>query len=138
MYSTPDFLYYCMIQYTTKKIDAASFLVLKEYLWVKKWMGCFFPSATWPKGVQRMADQYMKNPVRVFVGSLDLNVSTSTILVYVLYVVVLNVNVLLFLFIPHFWFMWNKVRLWNWCSLFFSWLTLSIVSCCDVFKLCPP
>lgn len=30
-------------------------------------------SATWPKGVQRMADQYMKNPVRVFVGSLDLN-----------------------------------------------------------------
>ena len=44
-----------------------------------------------------MADQYMKNPVRVFVGSLDLNVSTSTILAYVLYVVVLNVNVLLFL-----------------------------------------
>ena len=64
-------------------------------------MGCFFPSATWPKGVQRMADQYMKNPVRVFVGSLDLNVSTSTILVYVLCVVVLNVNMLLFLFIPH-------------------------------------
>lgn len=30
-------------------------------------------SATWPKGVQRMADQYMKDPVRVFVGSLDLN-----------------------------------------------------------------
>lgn len=30
-------------------------------------------SATWPKGVQRMADQYMTNPVRVFVGSLDLN-----------------------------------------------------------------
>ncbi|XP_073258696.1 probable ATP-dependent RNA helicase DDX43 [Porites lutea] len=30
-------------------------------------------SATWPKGVQRMADQYLKNPVRVFVGSLDLN-----------------------------------------------------------------
>ena len=25
-----------------------------------------------------MADQYMKNPVRVFVGSLDLNASTST------------------------------------------------------------
>lgn len=36
----------------------------------------FFHSATWPKGVQRMADQYMKDPVRVFVGSLDLNVST--------------------------------------------------------------
>ena len=38
---------------------------------------CFFfcYSATWPKGVQRMADQYLKNPVRVFVGSLDLNVS---------------------------------------------------------------
>ena len=36
-------------------------------------------SATWPKGVQRMADQYLKNPVRVFVGSLDLNVSTYKI-----------------------------------------------------------
>lgn len=35
----------------------------------------YFCSATWPKGVQRMADQYMKDPVRVFVGSLDLNVS---------------------------------------------------------------
>ena len=32
-------------------------------------------SATWPPGVQRMADQYMTDPVRVFVGSLDLNVS---------------------------------------------------------------
>lgn len=30
-------------------------------------------SATWPKSVQRMADQYMKDPMRVFVGSLDLN-----------------------------------------------------------------
>ncbi|KXJ28996.1 probable ATP-dependent RNA helicase DDX43 [Exaiptasia diaphana] len=30
-------------------------------------------SATWPPGVQRMADQYMTDPVRVFVGSLDLN-----------------------------------------------------------------
>lgn len=30
-------------------------------------------SATWPKSVQRMADQYMNDPVRVFVGSLDLN-----------------------------------------------------------------
>lgn len=38
----------------------------------------FFYSATWPKGVQRMADQYMKDPVRVFVGSLDLNVSASS------------------------------------------------------------
>ena len=26
-----------------------------------------------------MADQYLKNPVRVFVGSLDLNVSTCNI-----------------------------------------------------------
>ena len=26
-----------------------------------------------------MADQYLKNPVRVFVGSLDLNVSTHKI-----------------------------------------------------------
>ena len=33
-------------------------------------------SATWPSGVQRMADNYLKNPVRTFVGSLDLNVST--------------------------------------------------------------
>ena len=39
-------------------------------------MAVFYYSATWPKGVQRMADQYMKDPVRVFVGSLDLNVST--------------------------------------------------------------
>ncbi|EDO39699.1 predicted protein, partial [Nematostella vectensis] len=30
-------------------------------------------SATWPPGVQRMADQYMTDPVRVFVGCLDLN-----------------------------------------------------------------
>ena len=37
----------------------------------------FCYSATWPKSVQRMADQYMKDPMRVFVGSLDLNVSTA-------------------------------------------------------------
>merc|ERR1719466_732124 len=29
-------------------------------------------SATWPEGVRRLAKQYMKDPVTVFVGSLDL------------------------------------------------------------------
>ncbi|KAH9496830.1 putative ATP-dependent RNA helicase ddx43 [Bulinus truncatus] len=29
-------------------------------------------SATWPPGVQRLADQYMTNPYKVFVGTLDL------------------------------------------------------------------
>ena len=29
-------------------------------------------SATWPQGVRRLAQSYMKNPVQVFVGSLDL------------------------------------------------------------------
>lgn len=31
---------------------------------------CF--SATWPQGVRRLAQSYMKNPIQVFVGSLDL------------------------------------------------------------------
>ena len=31
-------------------------------------------SATWPPDVQRMADQYLKNPIFVNVGSLDLQV----------------------------------------------------------------
>lgn len=29
-------------------------------------------SATWPPGVRRLAESYMKNPIQVFVGSLDL------------------------------------------------------------------
>ena len=32
-------------------------------------------SATWPEGVRRLATSYMKNPMQVFVGSLDLAVS---------------------------------------------------------------
>lgn len=31
-----------------------------------------FVSATWPQGVRRLAQSYMKNPIQVFVGSLDL------------------------------------------------------------------
>lgn len=35
---------------------------------------CFLSSisATWPQGVRRLAQSYMKNPIQVFVGSLDL------------------------------------------------------------------
>lgn len=29
-------------------------------------------SATWPAGVRRLAESYMKNPIQVCVGSLDL------------------------------------------------------------------
>ena len=29
-------------------------------------------SATWPPGVRRLAESYMKDPVTVFIGSLDL------------------------------------------------------------------
>ena len=29
-------------------------------------------SATWPSGVRRLATRYMKDPLQVFVGSLDL------------------------------------------------------------------
>ena len=32
-------------------------------------------SATWPPAVQEMADRYMKDPFKVFVGTLDLAVS---------------------------------------------------------------
>ncbi len=36
----------------------------------------FLPfSATWPEGVCRLAQSYMKNPIQVYVGSLDLAVS---------------------------------------------------------------
>eukprot|EP00795_Rhopilema_esculentum_P007439 gene7439-13201_t len=34
-------------------------------------------SATWPQGVQRMADQYLNNPIKVNVGSLDLQACHS-------------------------------------------------------------
>ena len=36
-----------------------------------------FFSATWLPGVQRIADRYLKNPVRVNVGSLDLQACHS-------------------------------------------------------------
>jgi superfamily II DNA/RNA helicase len=29
-------------------------------------------SATWPEGVRRLAQSYMKNPIQVFIGTLDL------------------------------------------------------------------
>lgn len=35
-------------------------------------MFCAFVSATWPQGVRRLAQSYMKNPIQVCVGSLDL------------------------------------------------------------------
>lgn len=35
-------------------------------------MFCPFVSATWPQGVRRLAQSYMKNPIQVCVGSLDL------------------------------------------------------------------
>lgn len=34
-------------------------------------------SATWPPGVRRLAESYMKNPVQIFVGSLDLTATHS-------------------------------------------------------------
>ncbi|CAD1476446.1 unnamed protein product, partial [Heterotrigona itama] len=42
-------------------------------------------SATWPQGVRRLAQSYMKNPIQVFVGSLDLaTVHTVTQTVYII------------------------------------------------------
>ncbi|KAK9310784.1 hypothetical protein QLX08_000081 [Tetragonisca angustula] len=42
-------------------------------------------SATWPQGVRRLAQSYMKNPVQVFVGSLDLAaVHTVTQTIYII------------------------------------------------------
>ncbi|EFN83479.1 probable ATP-dependent RNA helicase DDX43 [Harpegnathos saltator] len=42
-------------------------------------------SATWPQGVRRLAQSYMKNPIQVFVGSLDLvAVHTVTQRVYLI------------------------------------------------------
>lgn len=45
-------------------------------------------SATWPEGVRRLAKQYMKDPVQVQVGSLDLTVSQLSIRI----LVVMQVN----------------------------------------------
>ncbi|KAK1118071.1 hypothetical protein K0M31_015350 [Melipona bicolor] len=42
-------------------------------------------SATWPQGVRRLAQSYMKNPIQVFVGSLDLAaVHTVTQTIYII------------------------------------------------------
>lgn len=42
-------------------------------------------SATWPQGVRRLAQSYMKKPVQVFVGSLDLaTVHTVTQTIYII------------------------------------------------------
>ncbi|KAG7212864.1 hypothetical protein KM043_002217 [Ampulex compressa] len=42
-------------------------------------------SATWPPGVRRLAQSYMKNPIEVFVGSLDLTaVHTVTQKIYII------------------------------------------------------
>lgn len=38
---------------------------------------CFLFSATWPDGVRRLAKSYLKNPMIVYVGTLDLAVSCS-------------------------------------------------------------
>lgn len=45
---------------------------------------CLYFSATWPQGVRRLAQSYMKNPIQVFVGSLDLaavHTVTQTIII---------------------------------------------------------
>lgn len=36
-------------------------------------------SATWPDGVRRLAKSYLKNPMIVYVGTLDLAVSRSVL-----------------------------------------------------------
>lgn len=48
----------------------------------------FMHSATWPEGVRRLAKQYMKDPVQVQVGSLDLTVSQFSVMI----LVVMQVN----------------------------------------------
>lgn len=46
---------------------------------------CLYFSATWPQGVRRLAQSYMKNPIQVFVGSLDLaTVHTVTQTIYII------------------------------------------------------
>ena len=44
-------------------------------MFLKRFRECF--SATWPEQVRRLAESYMKNPMQVFVGSLDLAVSNK-------------------------------------------------------------
>jgi len=34
----------------------------------------FFISATWPQEVRRIAARYMRNPIQVYIGTLDLAV----------------------------------------------------------------
>ncbi|ERL92627.1 hypothetical protein D910_09940 [Dendroctonus ponderosae] len=38
---------------------------------------CIMTSATWPPGVRRLADSYMKDPIQIYVGSLDLAATHS-------------------------------------------------------------
>ena len=45
-------------------------------------------SATWPPGVRRLAESYMKDPVMVYVGSLDLAAVHSGMFIF--YVIVLK------------------------------------------------
>ena len=70
-----------MVHECCQRLYYSDFYALSLYKWHIT-LFYFGYSATWPKGVQRMADQYLKNPVRVFVGSLDLNVSTHKIIMY--------------------------------------------------------
>lgn len=45
----------------------------------------FLFSATWPAGVRRLAKSYLKNPMIVYVGTLDLAVSCSVLLIIILF-----------------------------------------------------
>lgn len=52
---------------------------------IKKTLSYLYYSATWPQGVRRLAQSYMKKPVQVFVGSLDLaTVHTVTQTIYII------------------------------------------------------
>ncbi|KYN40574.1 putative ATP-dependent RNA helicase DDX43 [Trachymyrmex septentrionalis] len=46
--------------------------IRKTLLGVRPNRQTIMTSATWPQGVRRLAQSYMKNPIQVFVGSLDL------------------------------------------------------------------
>ena len=52
------------IIYTCRSILHAYIIIITSYL-----------SATWPAGVRRLAESYMKEPFQVTVGTLDLRVS---------------------------------------------------------------
>jgi superfamily II DNA/RNA helicase len=46
----------------------------------------FFFSATWPEDVRRIAARYMRNPIQIYVGTLDLAVYIlSTYIFYYIY-----------------------------------------------------